>query len=396
MHLHGFYFDVDAIGDGRRDGPPPPGRPRRVVTELMPPGGTLALTWLPERPGHWLFHCHLMEHVAPERRVPGAPADLDAGERRSGDRHEHHGGGDASLGMSGLVLGVTILGDEPRATATAVAPRRLTLTMASAPEDAAGRPVAGFALRETDGAATVPTSPGPTLVLRRGEPVEITLENALGEPTTVHWHGIELDSYYDGVHGFSGIGPRTTPMIADGDRFVVRFTPPRAGTFIYHTHLHDHRQLSAGLYGALVVVDAGETFDPAADHVLVLGRSGLTDGTLRLPDGATPVVLNGERAPRLVWTAGQRHRVRLVNITANDVLDVALHTAGGPASWALVAKDGAALPDDGRAAVPARQTIAVGETYDFVVDVPPGRRSYWLEVRTPAGRWQLQAHVIVK
>ena len=60
---------------------------------------------------------------------------------------------------------------------------------------------------------------------------------------------MELESYYDGVHGFGGIGLRMTPLIQPGESFVVRFTPPRTGTFIYHTHLHDRRQLTSGLYG---------------------------------------------------------------------------------------------------------------------------------------------------
>ncbi len=146
----------------------------------------------------------------------------------------------------------------------------------------------------------------------------------------------------------------------------------------------------------MVVVEPGETFDEATDHVLVLGRSGITSGALAIPDGATPAVLNGQRAPRFVWAAGQRHRLRIVNITPDDLFDVSLHTAGGAAQWTPLAKDGAALPDEACAPVPARQTIAVGETYDYELDVPPGRRNYWLEVRTPAGRWQLQAHVIAK
>jgi hypothetical protein len=137
-----------------------------------------------------------------------------------------------------------------------------------------------------------------------GEPVEITLQNRMAEATAIHWHGMELESYYDGVHGFSGVGPRQTPIIAASERFVVRFTPPRAGSFIYHTHLHDHRQLSSGLYGAMVVVDPGETFDPGTDHTLVLVRSGITSGALAIPDGATPALLNGQRAPRFVWPAG--------------------------------------------------------------------------------------------
>jgi FtsP/CotA-like multicopper oxidase with cupredoxin domain len=92
--------------------------------------------------------------------------------------------------------------------------------------------------------------PGPTLALRRGEPVEITLVNHLPEATAIHWHGMELESYYDGVHGWSGAGTRVTPLIEAGRSFTVRFTPPHAGTFIYHTHLHDEHQLTSGMYGA--------------------------------------------------------------------------------------------------------------------------------------------------
>ena len=83
--------------------------------------------------------------------------------------------------------------------------------------------------------------PGPTLVLRRGEPVEIALLNQLPEATAVHWHGIELDSYFNGVGAWSGIGDRLAPLVAPGDSFIARMTPPRAGTFIYHTHAHEAR-----------------------------------------------------------------------------------------------------------------------------------------------------------
>src|SRR5262245_61665714 len=96
------------------------------------------------------------------------------------------------------------------------------------------------------------TAPGPPLVLRRGEPAEITVVNHLNEATSIHWHGLEIESYYDGVHGWSGVDGRTAPMIAPGASFVVRLAPPRTGTFIYHTHIHDYRQLSSGIYGALI------------------------------------------------------------------------------------------------------------------------------------------------
>ena len=100
------------------------------------------------------------------------------------------------------------------------------------------------------------------------------LKNELPEATAIHWHGIELDSYYDGVPGWGGDGVSTTPAIEPGGRFVARFTPPRAGTFIYHTHSHDLRQLASGLYGAIVVVDPAQAFDATRDHVVVLGYGG--------------------------------------------------------------------------------------------------------------------------
>jgi hypothetical protein len=45
---------------------------------------------------------------------------------------------------------------------------------------------------------------------------------------------------------------------------------------------------------------------------------------------------------------------------------------------------------------PAKQLIAVGETYDFEFRAPPGRQTLWLEVRTPAGKWHAQGRVFVR
>ena len=91
--------------------------------------------------------------------------------------------------------------------------------------------------------------------------------------------------------------PDLAPLIEPGHSFIVRFTPPRTGTFIYHTHLHDERQLPLGLYGAMIVVDDVEKFDPAIDHVLVIARSGLDPAAPNVLIPSIPVVLNGESAP---------------------------------------------------------------------------------------------------
>ena len=398
MHLHGFYFDVDSVGDGVRDEPVKPAERHPVVTHLLRSGSTMTMTWTPEREGNWLFHCHIMHHVSPERRL-ARPEQTD-GDGQAG--HAAHGNADPAMGMAGMIIGVTIVKNTTATLPAALGTtgrtvRRLTLKMDSEGKGSDAR----FGFRLTgDGIAASGeqriASPGPVLVLQRGEPVEITVVNHLDEATALHWHGMELDSIYDGVHGWSGAGRNVAPMIQPAGSFTVRFTPPRTGTFIYHTHLHDQRQLPLGLYGAMIVVDEGETFNPSTDHVVILGRLGIDPAAPNVMIPSTPVVLNGDLAPRYAWKAGQRHRVRLINITPDDILSVAMETARGQTTWTPVTKDGAPLPEALRAAVPARQTIAVGETYDFELDVAPGPQNLWIDVRSTAGKWLAQGHVIVR
>ena len=91
------------------------------------------------------------------------------------------------------------------------------------------------------------TVPGPELRVRRGQPVRITVINKLGEDTTVHWHGIRLPNAMDGVPGL------TQRPIRPGESFIYEFTPPDAGTFWYHPHVHETVQMEHGLYGPIVV-----------------------------------------------------------------------------------------------------------------------------------------------
>ena len=113
-----------------------------------------------------------------------------------------------------------------------------------APGDGPQNPAFRYVLDENGKSIAEPGDIGPPIVLTRGVPVAIDVVNHLKEATAVHWHGIELqDSYYDGVSGYSGAGARLAPMIDPGQTFEVRMTPPRAGTFIYHTHMFDVYQL---------------------------------------------------------------------------------------------------------------------------------------------------------
>jgi FtsP/CotA-like multicopper oxidase with cupredoxin domain len=196
------------------------------------------------------------------------------------------------------------------------------------------------------------------MVLTRKQLVAIHITNQLDEATSVHWHGIELESYYDGVPGWGGEGTQVTPMIAPGKSFDAVFAPPRAGTFMYHTHMNDLLQLSSGLYGALIVVPEGTTLDPESDKVFVLSRNGKRkDGTLLLNGSATP--------QSLVLHAGVQYRFRFIDILANNSIVINAVQDGKPIEWIPIAKDGADLGPDQLVATPASFTIAPGETYDF-------------------------------
>jgi FtsP/CotA-like multicopper oxidase with cupredoxin domain len=206
---------------------------------------------------------------------------------------------------------------------------------------------------------------GPPLVLTRGVRTGITIMNELNEPTAIHWHGLEIESHYDGVPGWDGTPGHITPAIAPGSSFVAYLTPPRAGTFIYHTHWHDVQQLTGGMYGALLVLEPGQEFNPATDKVFVLGRNGPNE----MHD---PLVLNGSPAtgvegarggPNLPLSADQHHPhdEALAILTAGSPLDLEGHTA----KWRAIAKDGADLPAPQATVQDAAQLIGPGETYDF-------------------------------
>ena len=359
MHLHGFYFRVDGRGNGLTDTLYLGSNAQRGFTEVARVGGTFDMTWVPERPGNWLFHCHIAEHFA--RRGPLGMA-LPA-HAMGGHAEMNH----ANAGMGGLVTGVTVLPRSSTSTheaqGTSESRRHLRLLVRRNAGGSDASPYFGFALQGA-AAAAAPDSGfrfGAPLVLTRGEPVQITVVNQLREPTAVHWHGIELESYFDGVPDFSGEGRRLAPAIAPGDSFEARFTPPRAGTFIYHTHFDEERQLLAGLAGPIVVLEPGERYDPGTDHVVMLGSPSEMGQERAVLVTAVP------NAP-LVFRVGVRQRLRVINITLRrPVLRMDLLRDEQPVAWSLVAKDAIPLQRPVESPGGARRTVGLGETLDFEV-----------------------------
>ncbi len=373
MHLHGFYFNVDSRGNEAENTVYPAGSsPHLVVTERLTPGLTFSLTWKPTRPGNWLFHCHDNVHLDYGGALDGTPAP---------PRTHRHVQNHTLEMMAGPVMGITVTGESLEVVPAAAANRRQIRLVARV--DTGGTtedPAFGYTLDDASGRVPPPPYlPGPTLLLKRGEPVSITVANELPEPTSVHWHGIELESYYDGVPDYAGDSHRTARAIEPGGAFEARFTPPRSGTFIYHTHFDDTRQQRAGLSGALVVVDDPATFDPSCDLVMLVTvpRKTADNGV---------VLLNGSSTPaRRELRVGERYRLRFINVhTFRPSMRMRLLQDTTLQRWRSLAKDGMDLPTDRKLEGPSEIQMGNGETYDFEY-VPSAPGDFKLDVTAANG-----------
>jgi len=258
-----------------------------------------------------------------------------------------------------------VVGEKERSKATVWrAERKLQLTINERKDG--GRPL--YALEVRDLAQPPIPSPGrgapdligPAIVLTRGQPVEIEVVNRSKQPTAIHWHGIELESYYDGVAGWTGTAQQATPAIQPGESFIAQMVPPRAGTFIYHTHWHERGQLENGIYGPLIVVPSGQEFDPTSDKIFLFSL-----GVFE-PFGSM-LLINGRPQPLALQLAvGTKCRFRLINIAPDNArMRASLRRAGTPVQWRIIAKDGADLPPSAATMQTAELGITVGETYDF-------------------------------
>ncbi len=90
---------------------------------------------------------------------------------------------------------------------------------------------------------------GPVLRVRRGQQVNVAVHNQLGEPTTVHWHGMDISGEADG-------GPHQPIM--PGEVWEPGFTIDQpAATLWYHPHLHGTTgpQVYGGLAGLVYIGD---------------------------------------------------------------------------------------------------------------------------------------------
>ena len=218
-------------------------------------------------------------------------------------------------------------------------------------------------------------SMNPTLVAAAGSSVSIDLVNALPEPTTVHWHGLSVDTRNDG-NGESPLAPGSTFRYA----FAIR---NRSGLYWYHPHPHGAtaRQVYRGLFGAFEVEDDDEL---ALRRALRLAVNE-TEITLALQDRRTG---DGDRyapAPEdelIGWygcvphvngvlrpyhdVARTAYRLRILNASNARTYRLALRDDTGAAiQFQLIGTDGGLLEQPMRC---AEIMLSPAERADLVVD----------------------------
>lgn len=241
--------------------------------------------------------------------------------------------------------------------------------------------------------------PAPTLFFNRGDKAVIYVTNSLDTETSIHWHGILLPNFEDGVPYL------TSPPIQPGKTHKFEFLIDQSpGTYWYHSHTGLQEQ--EGLYGAFIIKEKPEK--KLKDLVLVL--SDWTD------EKATEVIRNLKRGNE--WYAIQKGaalslfrliknkalipqlkmwrqrmpgmdisdvyypaflingkqktfypklrgkiRLRVVNASASTYFWL---TFGGGKKPFLIAADGVSVK-----AKPVDKILhAIAETYDFIIDIP--------------------------
>jgi len=254
--------------------------------------------------------------------------------------------------------------------------------------------------------------PGPNLQFNEGEFAIINVTNAMNVQTSMHWHGLILPNFFDGVPYL------TTPPILPGETQQYRFALKQSGTYWYHSHTGLQEQ--RGVYGSIQINPKKTDLKYNKNLVLVLSdwidespNSQLKnlkrgnewylikkdqvqslDKLIRQNAVGAKLKMSWQRMPDIAisdnyfdkffinggveqnypdFQPGERIRLRFVNASAATFYWL---TFGG--------EDPILVSADGLDVVPVahnKTLIGVAETYDFIVTIPADGK---LQVRATA------------
>lgn len=116
--------------------------------------------------------------------------------------------------------------------------------------------------KEVTGMTINGSIPGPTLRFDEGDYAVMYVRNEMDEETSIHWHGLLLPNFNDGVPYL------TTPPIMPGETQKYEYPIKQSGTYWYHSHTMLQEQ--SGVYGSIVIYPEEETISYDNELVLVL------------------------------------------------------------------------------------------------------------------------------
>jgi len=216
--------------------------------------------------------------------------------------------------------------------------------------------------------------PGPTIEVTEGDTIRVIFKNELPEPTSIHWHGLEVPNSQDGAAGV------TEPPTPPGGTHIYEFTLYQSGTFMYHTGFNVMKQDALGLGGLVVVHPKNAKTKPDKEFAIML-----QEWTFE-PGNPNPNVVsmdfnwftfNGKAAPSidiLTIQQGQRVRIRFGNLSMQSH---PIHIHGY--SWRVVGTEGGPIPE-------AAQWPAA------TINVPPGTTRDVEFIAWNPGLWRLHCH----
>lgn len=171
--------------------------------------------------------------------------------------------------------------------------------------------------------------PGPTLRVRAGDTLNVSLRNGLADPSNLHVHGLHVSPEDNSDNMFV--------TVAAGDSFDYQYKLPAdhpPGVYWYHPHLHGFvaDQVFGGLYGAIIVEDP-EPIPADRERLLVI--SDITLNSSGNIPAASPmdemsgregdlVLVNGQLTPEMTAQPGERERWRIVNASVSRYLRLRL------------------------------------------------------------------------
>jgi FtsP/CotA-like multicopper oxidase with cupredoxin domain len=216
--------------------------------------------------------------------------------------------------------------------------------------------------------------PGPTIECIQGDTIRVILKNELPEPTSIHWHGLEIPNDMDGAGG------TTEPVTPPGGTRIYQFTLQQTGTFMYHTGFNMMKQDGLGLGGFLVIHPKKYPHKIQKDVAIMLQAFALAPGN-EYPNLATMdfnwFTFNGKVAPDIeiiTVKKDQRVRMRFGNLTMSSH---PIHLHGH--NWAVVGTEGGPITETAQ---------WPGNT----INVPPGTTRDVEFIAFNPGVWRIHCH----